>query len=379
LPVPAFSGYALATVFTNGIPSASVLVSWPISAITGITPSSGSAGGGTSVTLTGTSFIGASSVTFGGTVATGFTVNSATSITATTPAHPAGIVDVSVTTFAGTGTGTNLFTYTEPDIALEAPTGTAVTNGIGTLAYGSIIPGQTTDLNVTVRNTGSNDLTVISATIIGPDAGQFALVSTPSETLAAGASAAVTLRFSPTTSGAKTATLSIASNDPDENPFILALAGSGLSNTTDTDGDGMNDLAEALMTALGFDWQVNQASLVNTYYTNANAANLHSQAQYDANRTTGRNDVINSPNTYSLYTLSQVQALNVGVPLLAKDPVTGRFKLTMGVQKTNNLATPFVAFPMNTAGTNATINAAGKLEFEFTSPDNAAFFRLETK
>ena len=73
------------------------------------------------------------------------------------------------------------------------------------------------------------------------------------------------------------------------------------------------------------------------------------------------------------------QALNVGVPLLVKNPSTGKFKLTMGVQKSNNLSTPFTAFPMNTVGTNTTINAAGKLEFEFTSPDNAAFFRIESK
>ena len=45
------------------------------------------AAGGTSVTITGTNFTGATAVTFGGTAATGVTVVSATSITATTPAH----------------------------------------------------------------------------------------------------------------------------------------------------------------------------------------------------------------------------------------------------------------------------------------------------
>ena len=73
-----------------------------------------------------------------------------------------------------------------------------------------------------------------------------------------------------------------------------------------------------------------------------------------------------------------MQALNVGVPLLAKDPGTGKFKLTMGVKKSPNLAAPFLDFPMNAAGAATSINAAGKLEFEFTSPDNAAFFRVES-
>jgi len=44
-------------------------------------------------------------VTFGGTAATGVTVVNATTITAVTPAHAAGVVDVVVTTPGGTGTG----------------------------------------------------------------------------------------------------------------------------------------------------------------------------------------------------------------------------------------------------------------------------------
>ncbi len=137
------------------------------------------------------------------------------------------MVDVAVTTAVGTSTGTNLFTYTAPDITLEAPTGTAVTNGSGTLADGSIAPGQTRDLNVIVHNTGNGDLTSIAASIIGTDAGQFTLVSTPPATLAAGASAAFTIRFSPTSLGAKSATLSIASSDPNQNPFTLTLTSAG--------------------------------------------------------------------------------------------------------------------------------------------------------
>ena len=54
--------------------------------VTSLSPTSGPTGGGTSVTITGTSFTGATAVTFGATAATGFTVNSATQITATAPA-----------------------------------------------------------------------------------------------------------------------------------------------------------------------------------------------------------------------------------------------------------------------------------------------------
>ena len=106
------------------------------------------------------------------------------------------------------------------------------------------------------------------------------------------------------------------------------------------------------MTALGFNWQVSQPALVNTYASTANGAGY--------------------------FTPSQVQALNVGVPLLQRNATTGVFKLTIGVKKTTNLNLPFADFPMNALGTSAVINASGKLEFEFTAADNAAFFRLES-
>ncbi|MDR3508443.1 MAG: putative Ig domain-containing protein [Caulobacteraceae bacterium] len=82
--------------------------------VTGVSPNSGGAAGGTSVTITGTDFTGATAVKFGATNATGFTVNSATQITATAPAGSAGTVDVTVVTTGGTSaTGaSDHFTYT---------------------------------------------------------------------------------------------------------------------------------------------------------------------------------------------------------------------------------------------------------------------------
>jgi len=114
--------------------------------------------------------------------------------------------------------------------------------------------------------------------------------------------------------------------------------------------------------------------------TNApNSYSLYTLTQYNTNFTFGRNigrsDVTNSPNTYGLYTVSQLQALDVSAPLLAKNPTNGMFKLTIGVQRAPHL-TNFVAFPMNGAGFNTSINSTGQLEFNFTDTNNAAFFRL---
>ncbi|MFM5667701.1 putative Ig domain-containing protein [Aeromonas hydrophila] len=91
-----------------------VVTSSAVPTLTSVAPNSGSTDGATSVTLTGTDFTGATAVSFGGTAASGYIVNNATTITATTPAHAAGAVNVVVTTPSGTATLTNGYTYTVP-------------------------------------------------------------------------------------------------------------------------------------------------------------------------------------------------------------------------------------------------------------------------
>jgi hypothetical protein len=85
----------------------------PAPTVTSISPTSGTATGGTQVTLTGTGFLAGAAVVLGGTAATGVTVVSGTSIKATTAAHGTGAVSVVVTNTDGKiGTLTNGYTYT---------------------------------------------------------------------------------------------------------------------------------------------------------------------------------------------------------------------------------------------------------------------------
>lgn len=87
----------------------------PAPTVSGVNPASGPTAGGTSVTISGTGFAAGATVTLGGTAATGVAVNSSTTITAVTPAHAAGAVDVVVTNANGqNGSKTNAFTYTAP-------------------------------------------------------------------------------------------------------------------------------------------------------------------------------------------------------------------------------------------------------------------------
>ena len=84
-----------ATVATGTDP-AGIAVSPSPPAITSVAPKSGPLGGAQAVTITGTNFTGASAVKFGTSAATSVVVVSSTKITAKTPAHAAGVVDVQV-------------------------------------------------------------------------------------------------------------------------------------------------------------------------------------------------------------------------------------------------------------------------------------------
>jgi hypothetical protein len=69
----------------------------PVLSVISISPTSGRAAGGTSVKIAGTGFQSGATVTFGGNAATNVTIVSSNSITATTPPHATGTVNVTVT------------------------------------------------------------------------------------------------------------------------------------------------------------------------------------------------------------------------------------------------------------------------------------------
>ncbi|TMF20203.1 MAG: hypothetical protein E6I36_10885 [Chloroflexi bacterium] len=92
----------------------------PFFSISGLQPRGGLPAGGTAVTISGSGFTGATTVNFGTTAATSFTVVNDTTITAVSPAHALGAVDIRVTTAGGTTpiTPTDQYTYSTPCTAV---------------------------------------------------------------------------------------------------------------------------------------------------------------------------------------------------------------------------------------------------------------------
>jgi hypothetical protein len=108
--------------------------------ITSFLPTVGRAG--TIVVITGTNFTGATAVAFGGTAATGFSVDSVTQITATVGAGATG--KVTVTTAGGTATSVADFTWLPaPPLPPSTPPNPLI-NMVGQTSHGSSTAGTTT-------------------------------------------------------------------------------------------------------------------------------------------------------------------------------------------------------------------------------------------
>jgi len=114
------------------------------------------------------------------------------------------------------------------DIAVEQPAGTGLVDGGTTgVDFGNTATDNSGTRTFTVKNVGDFTLSGIAVSIDGPDASDFSLLSNPAGSLGASGSATFVLQFAPATTGPKQAALHIASNDPDESPFDIPLAGTG--------------------------------------------------------------------------------------------------------------------------------------------------------
>ncbi len=109
--------------------------------------------------------------------------------------------------------------------------GTERTDNTGTHAFGSLLVGaSSTAQSFTVENKGTADLTLSSITLGGTNSNQFSLNLTGLDsTLAPNETTTFTVTFSPTSTGAKTAVVNIASNDADESPFEINVSGTGIA------------------------------------------------------------------------------------------------------------------------------------------------------
>ena len=203
VPATVESGASSIQVVANGIPSAAVAITVASTApptIASVSPNTGPMAGGTAVTIAGTNFAAGATVTFGGGAATGVSVT-ASSITATTPAHAAGAVSVVVTNPGGAeATLNNGFTYlgAAPTITSLSPTSGSASGGAPVTISGSnFVSGATVTFGGTAATVTSITATTIAVTTPAHAAGTVSVVVTNPD----GQSATLTNSFSYTTPG----------------------------------------------------------------------------------------------------------------------------------------------------------------------------------
>jgi len=158
--------------------------------------------------------------------------------------------------FAGTGAA-GVFRSTKSTAPPE------VSFSSDSLKYGNVLINTNADLTVTLRNTGFSDLSIVSATLAGPNANQFSIVSGGAGTLAPNATQDIVLRFSPQSTGEKVAY------------FILLSEADSSPDTVTVIGTGAEPLVSFSPTSLNYgSVLVNANSDLTVRLTNAGTANL---------------------------------------------------------------------------------------------------------
>ncbi|MBK8207600.1 MAG: VCBS repeat-containing protein [Planctomycetes bacterium] len=142
---------------------------------------------------------------------------------------------------ADDGTSQTVFTFhlavgapPPPVIAVSEQGGAGIAHGAsatGGRDFGTQdeAAGATTALGIVISNSGPSVLNISGVTLGGANPGDFVLNTTGmAGSVANGTSTSFSIAFDPTTAGAKTATVQIAHDDPNQpNPFTFEIAGVG--------------------------------------------------------------------------------------------------------------------------------------------------------
>jgi len=109
------------------------------------------------------------------------------------------------------------------------PPGPLVLLSPSSLIFSDQVVGQSSEpQTVTLTNNGTATLNISGITIIGPNSGDFGQANNCAATLAASSSCTIDVRFAPTATGSRNATLSITDNAAGS-PHTVALSGTGVT------------------------------------------------------------------------------------------------------------------------------------------------------
>jgi len=140
------------------------------------------------------------------------------------------------------------------------------------------VVGGTVVRTFTIANTGSATLNLTGTPLVavsGAHAGDFSVTAQPaSSSVAAAGSTTFQVTFDPSATGLRSATISIANNDADENPYDFSIQGTGGSPEIDVQGNGQsivnNDVTPSLTDHTDFGSAAVSGGTVTRVFTVAN-------------------------------------------------------------------------------------------------------------
>ncbi len=147
---------------------------------------------------------------------------------------------------------------TVPEIQLVYDSNTDQPCGSFTIDFGSQATGFDTDITFDIDNDGAADLNVTSFTFGGANAADFSIVSPATPfVVSAGNTQTVTVRFTPSATGTRNATLTINNDDADESACVVDLTGVGTTPEPEINVEGnigaFPDIADEDTTPTGID------------------------------------------------------------------------------------------------------------------------------
>ncbi|MFT6241159.1 MAG: hypothetical protein ACJAQT_003255 [Akkermansiaceae bacterium] len=125
-----------------------------------------------------------------------------------------------------------------PEISI-ASLGGAISSQ-GTLDFGPHFPGEPEKRTLTITNSGDMNLSGLSGVTIDSPSNEFAIETSPANSIGALSFDDLVITFTPSSAGPKTATLTIPNDDPDgaESPFVINLRGTGETPALGSDNFG---------------------------------------------------------------------------------------------------------------------------------------------
>ena len=106
----------------------------------------------------------------------------------------------------------------------------------------TMVAGVTIDRTFEIENFGADDLTLSGTPVVaisGSHAADFTVIDLPVVSIPSCSNDTFTLRLNPSAAGLQTATVSIANNDPDKNPYTFSIQGTGLAPEMSVEGNSV--------------------------------------------------------------------------------------------------------------------------------------------